>query len=481
MVLEIHSLQKASNFLVSPKSEDKDNVRKERILNILLLGWFGLGIVASLSNSLIKFIEKEAYDGLSPVIVFSITLIFLALYFFSRAGKTKLVAYIFLLITVLPIYFTSYKWGVNVPLVLLLYGVSVVMAGVLIGSRASFLLMLIHSVFLITLSFVQSTGILNYDSSWKYDLPNIGDGISASAMLAVIVVVSWLSNREIEKALKRARESEKDLKNERDMLETKIDERTKELNRVQLEKVLHLYRLADFGRMAAGFFHDLVNPLTVVSLNLERLQTKGFGATRQGRVHGNAKRLLGRAVDGTKRMDEFVKAVRRQIQQQETKTFFALNKEILQVMKVVEHRAKELQISLSFVSSKKIQTYANPLRFHQLVCNIVLNAIDAYDLPAGRQGKARRRNRKIIIRLSKKNNQAVLVIQDFGCGIAKRKLAKIFDPFFTTKSVEKGTGIGLSICKDIVEKEFKGKVKVKSKEGKGTTFTVKFPIVRKKN
>jgi len=109
------------------------------------------------------------------------------------------------------------------------------------------------------------------------------------------------------------------------------------------------------------------------------------------------------------------------------------------------------------------------------VSNLVSNAIEAYE------SVRRRKNRRVIIKLSSENGKVALVVQDFGCGIPRKNLKKLFDPFFTTKSAEKGTGIGLPICKDIAEKDFGGKIEVESQEGEETTATVEIPIKRHKN
>ena len=65
-------------------------------------------------------------------------------------------------------------------------------------------------------------------------------------------------------------------------------------------------------------------------------------------------------------------------------------------------------------------------------------------------------------------------IDDTGCGIAKAIQPKIFEPFFTTKETGKGTGLGLAIVAQVVE-DHQGTIRVESKEGKGTTFTVSLP------
>ena len=67
-------------------------------------------------------------------------------------------------------------------------------------------------------------------------------------------------------------------------------------------------------------------------------------------------------------------------------------------------------------------------------------------------------------------------ITDTGCGIPKSSIEKIFSSFYTTKKKGEGTGIGLSICNDIIESH-DGKIKVESEFGVGTTFKILFPAI----
>lgn len=69
-----------------------------------------------------------------------------------------------------------------------------------------------------------------------------------------------------------------------------------------------------------------------------------------------------------------------------------------------------------------------------------------------------------------------LIVSDRGHGISNNIVGKIFEPFFTTKLKNKSLGLGLSLIKKIIEDGFSGKIKVSSKSGEGTIFTVTFPI-----
>jgi two-component system NtrC family sensor kinase len=81
---------------------------------------------------------------------------------------------------------------------------------------------------------------------------------------------------------------------------------------------------------------------------------------------------------------------------------------------------------------------------------------------------------RLTLRTDLQDDMIAVAISDTGCGIPKHLVGKIFDPFVTTKDPGKGTGLGLSIVYKIVSR-YGGRIGVDSEEGKGATFTVKFP------
>jgi signal transduction histidine kinase len=107
-------------------------------------------------------------------------------------------------------------------------------------------------------------------------------------------------------------------------------------------------------------------------------------------------------------------------------------------------------------------------RIERVLANLVTNAI-----------KFSRENAEIIIYTRKEPNFALISVTDHGIGIAKEKQENIFDLFGhgmrTGTAGEQGFGMGLSICKQIVE-QHKGNITVESEEGKGTAFLVRLPL-----
>jgi signal transduction histidine kinase len=112
-------------------------------------------------------------------------------------------------------------------------------------------------------------------------------------------------------------------------------------------------------------------------------------------------------------------------------------------------------------SSKPTFIYADSSQLQQVFLNLIVNASHA--MPNGGT---------LNINTVVNDDNLEINFTDTGCGIPRENLSKLFEPFFTTK--ESGTGLGLSIAYGIV-KAHKGDIKVKSKEGKGATFTIILP------
>ena len=161
-------------------------------------------------------------------------------------------------------------------------------------------------------------------------------------------------------------------------------------------------------------------------------------------------------------MENFIQAARKQIQNQKVSEKFSLNEEIAQAIEMLQSRARKSKVKIDFNTEKDILTKGDPIKFNQLVTNLISNAIDSYDLVKSTK------SRLVIIRLRQIVKSVKLEIQDFGSGVSKQNLPLIFEPLFTTKSSIKGTGIGLSICKEIVEKDLKGQIGVESKIGRAS-------------
>jgi signal transduction histidine kinase len=453
-----------SNYFLAPKSYNEDERRRELILNILLSGTIFLLLISGISLVYNRFSLGQDYAGL-PITVFAVIFaFFIILYSISRAGYFIISSYLFVSVYLLATVYFAYIWGIDPPSVVLSYALIIVIASILINTRFGLVMTLILSGVITFLIYLTQAEKIHPITDWKAEYHKLNDALVFTSILLLIWVVSWLSNREIEKSLQRARRSERALKEERDLLEIKVEERTRELKHAQLEKMEQLYRFAEFGKLSSGLFHDLINPLTALALNLERLK-------KNPENYDDSKPYLDKAITASRKMDSFISALRRQIQKQEIKNDFVLNQEIEQALELLGYKARKSKVHLRLVAPQKLRTYGNPLKFYQIVVNLVSNAIDAYD-----EAISDISSKQVLVSLHEKEGSAVFIVKDWAMGIADDVQPQIFDAFFTTKSVERGSGIGLATVKQIVEVDFGGTIELSSKLGHGAMFTVIFKL-----
>ena len=452
-------------WIIRPQSEDEDVARREYILNILLVSCAFLFFVTFLF-SVFQYFTLPHYRGTYPVFFLFALLIFWFLHRLSKTKKSKLSAYIFLsFFFILPTY-AIFHWGADVVAGLLFFVLVIIMSGILLGSRVAFAVTVLSSFLITLVAYLHTSEIINPISYWKAEKFKVSDTLVVSIIFLIIAAVSWLSNREIQKSLSRVRESEAELKKERDSLEIKVEVRTKELKEVQAEKMAQLYRFAEFGRISSGLFHDLINPLNAVSLNL-------------GKTDGSAeetKQYVGNAVRAAKKLEDLVVAVRRQLAREETKALFSAEEEIGHVIEVLSHKAQQAKVQLRFIPKSDIQMFGDAIKFNQVVLNLVANGIDACAPPTSELVPVTLDDRWVQVSLITEPETVVMLVEDNGVGIPEHHMDKIFEPFFTTKINGQGIGIGLSMARRIVEKDFGGLIVAKSEGGRGSSFKISLPM-----
>ncbi|RKX56322.1 MAG: hypothetical protein DRP50_00550 [Thermotoga sp.] len=147
-------------------------------------------------------------------------------------------------------------------------------------------------------------------------------------------------------------------------------------------------------------------------------------------------------------------------------------KEVIQyVMDLVKPLAMECNVSLDFEADENINMFGDPELLTQLFSNLLDNAVK---YTAQKIGEKRAR-----VSLFKRENEIIIQVADTGIGIPKDAIPHIFDRFYRSEKSnvpgKRGSGLGLSIVQSIVER-YKGYIEVDSEEGRGTTFTIHFPL-----
>ncbi len=455
---------------IGETAADIDIERRGLILNILLLG---LIIIFAGLDCLILFDSFLSKDGIFddgiPFAYFSvIILLMIFLFILSRKGWVNFVSHLLIIFSVAGAAYGSYHWGISMPAGLLLYGFIISTASILISSEFGLFLTGIIACFLISEGLIESSHHLI--PTWRGQPMRATDGMQYSLLLLLTMTLSWLSNREINKSLIRAIKSEEELIIERDSLEIKVQERTKEMRRAQIEKTEQIQRFAEFGKLSSGIFHDLMNTLSSVSLSMHSLEKNPVVASEMR----ESKECLNKAIELSRKMGDHLQTIKKQIRPEENEKVFYVKKEIADCISILSYRSRETGTKITFEVSEDEKLYGNPHKFYQIIFNLLNNAIDAsLETPEER--------RSISIKLKRENDSVSVSINDHGQGIRPEILKKIFNPFFSTKKDGAGMGIGLAMIKESIESYFSGRIIVHSQVDKGTTFKIIVPIREKHN
>jgi len=450
---------------IAPKSFDEDQRRREYILNIILVG--SIVMLAFFEALVLAYSLKKGsdYDQVPLPVFTAIFLFFVLLWMLSRRGFFGLASYLLVGAYLLSDSYAAYQWGIDLHVVVLSYALIVLAASILVGTWFGFFAAGLITAIIIPLRYLQLNGIIPLQPR----ADNVIDAVTLAVVVFLIMILAWLWNHEIEKSLLRARRSESELKEERDLLEIKVEERTAALRQAQFEKVGQVYRFAEFGQLASGLFHDLLNLVNAASLDREvRELSKIKGKSQPPEGLADEPRALSR------RIESFMQAMKRQLDHQEVSELFSLAEAVEYVIRLFLYRATKENIRIVFPKKEDCDLiyFGDVFRFHQILVNLVSNAFDAY--AAG--GYPQENARVIEVKICRFGDQIKLEVSDFGCGIPESIRGKIFEPFFTTKSGRNGTGIGLATVKKFVEQDFKGKIEVESKVGEGSTFVIVFPV-----
>lgn len=258
----------------------------------------------------------------------------------------------------------------------------------------------------------------------------------------------------------------------------RLDEEKEQLG----SQLIRAVQLAEIGEMAAGFAHEINNPLQIIKSEyaLIKILMEELYPGKEGKEDNSPdpqtlndiRESVDQIHKQVERCHEITSAILKFGRKKEVKhTTLDPSTVIPEILKLVENSARTSGVEITTQIEENIPSFmGDPGRFQQVMLNLVNNAIHAVTSQHGANGG------KIEINAAQiRNNegQAMVDIQvkDNGCGIAPEHMDKIFSPFFTTKAVGRGTGLGLSVCFGIIE-SFGGTMSVDSRPGEGTVFSI---------
>jgi signal transduction histidine kinase len=226
--------------------------------------------------------------------------------------------------------------------------------------------------------------------------------------------------------------------------------------------------MISLGRLSASVVHEINNPLAGI-LNYARLMIK---ITNRGPITADYQekfqRYLSLIESETSRCSKIVSNLLAFSRKSELKfSEIDMNDLLRKCLLLSQHKMELQNIKTELELDEKLpRIWGDFNQIQQAVINLIFNAIDA--MPKGGRltlaGSLRTTDRSVEI-----------TVRDTGCGISNESIAQIFDPFYTTKKEGQGIGLGLSTVQGIIDRH-KGKIEVRSEPGKGTVFTLLFPV-----
>ena len=229
--------------------------------------------------------------------------------------------------------------------------------------------------------------------------------------------------------------------------------------RKRLETQLRLTeRLAELGTLASGMAHEIGTPMNVILGRAEYLLQR---TADEGMKKGLAT-IITQVERITKVMNQLLAFARRRPQERRA---IDLGEIVDDSLEMFQERLAQNRIEVD----KRIESPVPPIcadrdQLIQVLINLIMNSLHA--MPSGG---------RLAMSLAREGSQLCLSLSDTGHGMPEEIRSKIFEPFFTTKDFGKGTGLGLTVVKGIID-EHGGTITVESVVGKGTTFSVRLPL-----
>lgn len=233
-------------------------------------------------------------------------------------------------------------------------------------------------------------------------------------------------------------------------------------------KVSKTHNLIEAGQISLGVYHDLSNILTSSNLALHRMMEK-FKNIKE------LDKFIIKIFKINYRANLLIKSFKSQCQSDKYRIKFNLLNEIKKNLLILEYSFIKNNIKKEIMIEKDINIFGDPIKFGQVVLNLINNAIESFDNA--------QKNRKILISAREIKNkkcgcrQIELIVEDSGKGIPGNILKSIFEPFFSSKNNigSNHCGVGLAIIKRIIETDFSGNISVISLVNQGTKFKIVLP------
>lgn len=232
-----------------------------------------------------------------------------------------------------------------------------------------------------------------------------------------------------------------------------------EYNSKLQDQLRHADRLATIGQLAAGVAHEINEPLANI-LGFAQLAKKIAQLPKQ--AADDLEKIVRNCLHAREVINKLLTFAR---QMPPEKVRLNLNQIVTDGLYFVESRCAKAAVEVTRKLEPDLpEIYADASQLHQVLVNLVVNAVQA--MPNGGT---------LTIETRASNNSVILVVKDTGIGMTDQVKRNLFTPFFTTKQVNEGTGLGLAVVHGIVASHG-GVIRFASDVGRGTCFEIELPV-----
>lgn len=271
-----------------------------------------------------------------------------------------------------------------------------------------------------------------------------------------------------------------ELQQANDTLESKVRERTEDLQNAQQQLIL-AEKMASLGQLVAGVAHEINTPLgnsiTALSFNADaqkviqkKFDDKTLTITDFGKFLETTSESMSLMHTNLRKASELVQTFKNVAVNQSVEEVveFSIRDHIHEVLVTLRPQIKQTQVNIQMDVDEDLIIASFPGAYYHIVSNMIVNSL-RHAFP-DKQGN-------ITVYIHKEGDNLHLHYQDDGVGMDEGTKNRIFDPFFTTKRGDGGTGLGMYMTYNIVTQRLGGTINVLSEEGKGTQFDVVVPFV----
>jgi signal transduction histidine kinase len=447
---------KSFTTLTPPHSDARN---REAVFKVVLAGT-GIGMLALFILLLVSFGALKNHYVLGRVVVCGLAVLYLfGTYRLAKSRHKALAPFLLVGFYMALAIGTVWQWGTNTPFGILLLGISIVLASTLLASPNALRAAVVSCVTVIGLQISQNIGLVTPDQSWSGKPSTLGDALGYSVGFSILALISWLFARQTERSLQRAEAAEAALLEEKAMLEVRIKERTDELRTAQIAEMQQLHQFAEVGQLSTALLHDLANHLTVLTLEIEGIQSQKHATAIQ-----RARHIIGH-------LDTMVDSVRDRLRGTTSQHAFNLVTVISEIVEFNRYRHVGSPVKLQWEAPRQrhnFQYFGDPLRLSQIITIVVTNAIDAYSA----DNKQKPQKATVVVTLEKAASDSIIRIIDYGRGISAAQREKLFKEVSSSK--QEGMGIGLYLAKQMLQTQFRGSIELSPATGR-TEFIISLP------